>query len=144
MQRRRKHFYNNRRTVRKQCFLLGPPGYITRRIEGVASGCECWNTKIKDKTQAIYFSHRLRSPEAHLTLIERKIPFVNHVNYLSVVFDKRIICRLHIEMFEVKAFRTFIRTYSLLNNERISANKKLTTNKALIISVMTDSVEEKT
>jgi hypothetical protein len=36
----------------------------------------------EDKTQAIYFSHRLRPPEAHLTL---------NVNYLGVVFDERII-----------------------------------------------------
>jgi hypothetical protein len=45
----------------------------------------------ENKTQAVYFSHRLRLPEAHLTLNEWHIPFVNHVKYLGVIFDERII-----------------------------------------------------
>jgi hypothetical protein len=36
-----------------------------------------------------------------------------------------------------KAFRTFIRIYSLLKSERLSAKIKLTLHKALIRSVMT-------
>jgi hypothetical protein len=87
---------------------------------------------MKIKTQAIYFSHRLRPPEAHLTLNERNIPFINHVNYLSVIFDKSITWRLHIEVTEAKAFRTFIRISSLFKNEHVSANIKLTLCKALI------------
>jgi hypothetical protein len=45
--------------------------------------------------------------------------------------------RLNIEMFEAKAFRTFIRSYSLFKSERLSANIKLTLHKPLIRSVMT-------
>jgi hypothetical protein len=45
--------------------------------------------------------------------------------------------RLHIEMIKAKAFRTFIRIYSLFKSERLSANIKLTLHKALIRSVMT-------
>ncbi|PNF17258.1 hypothetical protein B7P43_G05217 [Cryptotermes secundus] len=45
--------------------------------------------------------------------------------------------RLHIEMIEAKAFRTFIRVYSLFKSGRLSANIKLTLHKALIRSVMT-------
>jgi hypothetical protein len=45
--------------------------------------------------------------------------------------------RLHIEIIEAKAFRTFIRIYFLLKNERLSANIKPTLHKALIRSVMT-------
>jgi hypothetical protein len=40
-------------------------------------------------------------------------------------------------MIEAKAFRTFIRIYSLFKSERLSANVKLTLHKALIRSVMT-------
>jgi hypothetical protein len=40
-------------------------------------------------------------------------------------------------MIEAKAFRTFIRLYSLLKSERLNANIKLTLHKALIKSVMT-------
>jgi hypothetical protein len=46
-------------------------------------------------------------PESLLTLNGRNIPFVNNVKYLGVIFDKRITWRLHIEMIEAKAFRTF-------------------------------------
>jgi hypothetical protein len=40
-------------------------------------------------------------------------------------------------MIEAKAFRTFIRIYSLFKSERLSANIKLTLHKTLIRSVMT-------
>jgi hypothetical protein len=40
--------------------------------------------------------------------------------------------RLHTEMTEAKAFRTFTRIYSLFKHERLSANIKLTLYKALI------------
>jgi hypothetical protein len=62
------------------------------------------------------------------------IPFLNTVKYL---FDKRMTWRLHTETIETKAFRTFIRIYSLFKSERLSANIKLTFHKALIRSVMT-------
>jgi hypothetical protein len=99
---------------------------------------ERWKIKInEDKTQTIYFSHRRRPPESLLTLNGRNIPFVNSVKYLGVIFDKKLTWRLHIEMNEVKAFRTFIKVYSLFKSERLSANIKLTLHKALIRSVMT-------
>jgi hypothetical protein len=57
--------------------------------------------------------------------------------YLGVIFDERITWRLHIEMIEAKAFRTFIRNYSLFKSKRLSANIKLTLHKDLIRSVLT-------
>jgi hypothetical protein len=54
----------------------------------------------------------------------------------DTIFDKRMTWRLHIEMIEAKAFRTFIRIYSLFKSERLSANIKWTLHKALIRSVM--------
>jgi hypothetical protein len=91
----------------------------------------------EDKNQAIYFSHRLRPLEAHLTLNGRNIPVVNHAKYLGLIFDRRITWRLHIEMIEAKAYTTFIRIYSLLKSEHLNANIKLNPYKALIASVMT-------
>jgi hypothetical protein len=82
-------------------------------------------------------SYRLRPPEAHVTLNGRNIPFVNHVKYLGVIFDKRITWRLHIDMIAAKAFRRFIRIYSLFKSERLSANIKPTLHKTPIRSVMT-------
>jgi hypothetical protein len=84
----------------------------------------------EDKIQAIYFSHRFRPPGAHLTLNGRNIPFINHVKYLGVTFDKRITRRLQIKLIEAKAFRTFIRIYSLFKCDRLSTNVKLTLHKA--------------
>jgi hypothetical protein len=79
--------------------------------------CEHWNIKINEsKTQTLYFSHRLRLSEAHLTLDGRNILFVNHVKYLGVIFNKRITWRLHIEMVESRAFRTFIIMYFLFRS----------------------------
>jgi hypothetical protein len=85
----------------------------------------------------IYVSHRHRTPETNLALNGQNNPLVNHVKYLGVIIDKRITWRLHIKIIEVKAFLAFIRIYSLLKSEHLSANIKLTLHRALIRSVMT-------
>jgi hypothetical protein len=96
---------------------------------------ERWNIKInEDKTRAIYFSHQRTPPESLLTLNGRNIPFVNGVKYLGLIFDKRITWRLNVERIEAKAFRTFIKLYSLFTSERLNDNIKLTLLKALIRS----------
>jgi hypothetical protein len=61
-----------------------------------------------ENASRLVVSYRLRPPEAHLTLNRRNIPFVSHVKYFGVIFDRRFTWRLHIEMIEAKAFRTFI------------------------------------
>ena len=102
------------------------------------SWCERWNIKInEDKTQAIYFSLGNGPAESHLTLKGRNIPFVNHVKYIGVIFDRKSTWRYQLEMIEAKDFRTFIWVYSLFKSERLSANITLTLHKALIRSVMT-------
>jgi hypothetical protein len=80
-------------------------GYVLRKLQrglsATETGCEHRNIKINEgKGQAIYFPHQLRLPETHLTLNGRNIPFVNHVKYLGVIFDKRITWRLHLEMID--------------------------------------------
>jgi hypothetical protein len=60
-----------------------------------------------------------------------------NVNYVGVMFSNRITWRLRIKRIEAKAFRTFIRLYSLFKSERLNASIKLTLLKALIRSVMT-------
>jgi hypothetical protein len=98
-------------------------GYVLRKLQrdldAIETWCERWNIKInEDKTQAVYFSHRIRAPKCSLTLNGWKIPFVNNVNYLGVIFHKRITWRLHVEMIEAKAFRTLLEftTYSKVSN----------------------------
>jgi hypothetical protein len=85
-------------------------GYVVRKLQcGLNSvePCMCWNIKIdEDKTQAVYFSHVVTPPLIHLTLNGQCIPFVNHVKYVGVIFDKRISWRLHIEMIEARSIRT--------------------------------------
>jgi hypothetical protein len=84
----------------------------------MVAGCEHWNNKInEDKTWAIYFSHQQRPPNSLLILNGWNIPFVNSVKYLGIIFDKRMTWKLHIEMIKAKAFRVFLRLYSLLKNE---------------------------
>jgi hypothetical protein len=97
-----------------------------------------WTIKInEEKTHEIYFSRSRRPPESHLTLNGRNIPFVNNAKYLGVIFDRKVTWRLHMETIEAKAFRTFLRVYSLFKSERLSININLTVHKALIRSVMT-------
>jgi hypothetical protein len=117
-------------------------GFIVRKLQrglnSMETWCERWNFKInEDKTRRIYFSRSRRPPESHLTINGRDIPFVISAKYLGVLFDRKITWRLHIEMIEAKAFRTFMKTHSLLKSERLSANIKLALHKALIRSVMT-------
>jgi hypothetical protein len=122
-----------RQTARRAIFRK-----LQRGLDSMVAWCERWNIKIdEDKTWATYFSQQRAPPESLLTLNRRNIPFVNNVKYLGVIFDKRITWRLHIERIEPKAFRTFIRLYSLFRSERLNANLKLTILKALIRSVMT-------
>jgi len=56
-------------------------GYVLRKLQrgltSLESWCERWNIKTnEDKPRAIYFSHRRRPLEAHLTLKGGHIPFV--------------------------------------------------------------------
>jgi hypothetical protein len=76
-------------TDRKEVYVLKK---LQRGLSAIETWRERWNIKInEDRTQAIYFSHTLRPPEAHLTPNGRNIPlFVNHVQYLGVIFHKRI------------------------------------------------------
>jgi hypothetical protein len=55
-----------------------------------------------------------------LTINGQDIPFVTHVKYLGVIFDRKITWGLHIKTIEVKAFRAFIRAYSLLKSEHLT------------------------
>jgi hypothetical protein len=68
-----------------------------------------------------------RPPESHLTLNGRNVnPLRQSCKKLSVIFDKRIAWRLHIEIIETKVLRTFIRIYCPFKNERLSADINLT------------------
>jgi hypothetical protein len=121
--------------VRKEGYVLRK---IQRGLNSMAAWCKRWNIKInEDKIRAIYFTHRKRPPDYLLKLNGRHIPFVNSVKYLGVFFDKRMALRLHLQTIAAKAFRTFIRLYSLFKSERWSANIKLTLHKALSRSVIT-------
>jgi hypothetical protein len=84
-------------------------------------------------THTICLFHRLRAPSTHLTLNGWDVPFLS----LGIIFNKRITCSLHMEMIEAKAFRTFIRIYSLFKSGCSNTNIKLTLHKSLIRSVMT-------
>jgi hypothetical protein len=82
-------------------------GYVLRKLQrnlnSMRRGASVVALKVRneDKTQAVYFSHCLRPPEVHLTLNGQNIPFVKHVKYLGVIFDK-IKWRLDIEIIEAK------------------------------------------
>jgi hypothetical protein len=110
----RRHLSVRDRSKREFCFQK-----ISARSQ--LNGDLFWELDIKinkDKTQGIYFSLCSRLPEFHLILNGRNIPFVSSIKYLGVIFDKKVTWRLHIEMIEAKACRTFVRIYSLFKSER--------------------------
>jgi hypothetical protein len=88
--------------------------------------------RLKPSTSLVYVDH----VEAHLTLNGRNIPFVNHVKYLGVIFDRKIIGRLNIDTIEAKVFRTFLTDYPLFKSERLNANIKIILHKTLIRSIL--------
>jgi len=51
-----------------------------------------------------------------------KCPFANHVKCPCVIFDERIMYKMHIETITAKAFRTVIRAYPLFKCKRLIAN----------------------
>jgi len=122
-------------TERKEGYVLIK---LQRGLTAMMAWCQRRNIKInEDKTQAIYFSRRRGPVEAHLTLKGGKIPFVKDVKYLGVILDRKITWRCDAETIVTEALRTFIKIYSLLKSERLSAKKKLALYKALIRSKMT-------
>jgi hypothetical protein len=62
---------------------------------------------------------------------------VNSVKYFGATSNTKVTWRLHIEMTEAKALRTFIRIYFLLKSELLSTNIKLTLHKTLIRGITT-------
>jgi hypothetical protein len=51
-------------TDRKESYVLRK---LQRGLSAIETWCERWNIKVNvDKAQDIYFSHRLRAPQAHL------------------------------------------------------------------------------
>jgi hypothetical protein len=52
-----------------------------------------------------------------------------------IIFDRRMIWRLHIERTAAKALDTYIRTHSVFKSDRVSINNKLILYKALISSI---------
>jgi hypothetical protein len=120
----------------------GKGGFVVRKFQGrlrsMETWCDRWNIKINEhKTWGIYCSRSHRPPESHLTLNGRNIPFVNSEKYHGVIFDKEVTWRLHTEMIEEHAFRTFIIIYSLFKSKQLSTNIKLALHKTLIRCIMT-------
>jgi hypothetical protein len=81
----------------------------------MAEWSKYWNIKIiEERTQAIYFSHKISPPESLLTLNGWNIPFVSNVKCLDLTFHTKITWSLRISTstIKAKAFRALIRTYS--------------------------------
>jgi hypothetical protein len=72
-----------------------------------------------------------------LTLNGQNMSFVISIKYLGVIVDKKITWRLRIEIVTTKAYKTFMRLYSLFKSNRLNTNSKLALHKDLIRSIMT-------
>jgi hypothetical protein len=57
---------------------------LQRGLNSMTAWCKQWNIKInEEKTQAIYFSHRIKPSDTLLTLNGYNISFVNSIKYLG-------------------------------------------------------------
>jgi hypothetical protein len=62
-------------TDRRESYVLIK---LQQGLSAIETWCERWNIKLnEDKTQAIYFSHRIRPPEAHPLRQSCKISWCN-------------------------------------------------------------------
>lgn len=94
-----------------------------------------WTVQInEDKIQAISFSRGHRPVEPHVTVIRRNIPFVHHVKHLDVTFDRMSKCTNHVQIHEVKAFRTLNRVQCRSTSERFSVKTNFIIRRALLRS----------
>jgi hypothetical protein len=122
-------------TEKHECCVLCK---LQRGLTAENLWCERWNMKINEgNSQMICFSRRLTVPDDVLQLSRRDSPFVNNVTYLGVTFARRMTWGHRIERTVAKVLRTYVRTYSLLKNGRLSTNIKLMPYQAVIGSVMT-------
>jgi len=64
-----------------------------------------------NKRLAIYVSQGHRLTETCITLKRWVIPFVNHIEWLGAVLDRKIACRLYTETIIAMAFGIFLRVY---------------------------------
>jgi hypothetical protein len=65
-------------TDREEAFIIRK---LQRGLNSIGSWQERWNIKINEDRQAMWFIDVIRY-DAQITLNERTIPFVNHVEYL--------------------------------------------------------------
>jgi hypothetical protein len=113
--------------------------YVLRKLQSsltsIESWCERWNIKISvDKTQAI--AQMCIGRDSSYTEGNEHV-FVKEVQYFGVFFYIRVTWRKHIDSIVTKALRTYIRMYSLLKIDRLSAKSILTLYKASMRSKMT-------
>jgi hypothetical protein len=90
---------------------------LQRGLTSVNSWCERWSINVNEgKTRVIYFSRRRKIPEHVPQLKGRNIPFLNNIKYFSVIYDRRMIWRVHIEHTTTKALGMYIGTYYSLKS----------------------------
>jgi hypothetical protein len=90
-------------TDREESYILIK---LQRGLNEMEAWCQRSSIKInEDKTRTIYFSRRLTPVRAYLILKGWNIPFVKDVEYLGVIFNRRITWRYHIDSMVTKALR---------------------------------------
>ena len=73
---------------------------------GLTSVYSWCNFKInEDKSQTICFCYGYCQAEYYIALSGKSSPFINHVKYLGVILDRRVICGHHIET--IKAYYSY-------------------------------------
>lgn len=100
-----------------------------------------WKINInKDKTQAIYFTHRriLELPPPTIRIFESDVKWETEVKYLGIFFDKKRLFKAHIDYVISKVNKLVKILYPIINRKsKLSTDNKLLLYKAVFRPIMT-------
>jgi hypothetical protein len=80
---------------------------LQRGLKSTEMRFEYRNIEINENTQ-VSTSPIVAGRLSSLALNGRNIPFLNSVKYLDAIFDRKITWRLHLEVIEIKTFKTIL------------------------------------
>jgi hypothetical protein len=122
-------------TDRKECLLLENSSAVSaQRRRGVSAGItKLIRIRLGGSTSLVVVDRLSLTSHKKWT----RYSIYKYRKISRFIFDKKVTWRLHIEIMNAKAFRTFFRIYFLFKSERLSTNFNLIFHKVLIRSIMT-------
>lgn len=117
------------------CFAVSKVQY---HINLLIQWFQRWHILVnQDKCQAIIFSRCHKRPRENLHINDHQIQFTNHVKYLGVNLDQKLLWHHHIQLTRAKAAGRTHLLFPLLKSPVLSMKKKVVLYKLLIQPLLT-------